>query len=62
MPRQSKLPQSKPRQCEPLPSEPPQSVQQAFTGRHGAWDAGGGAPSLILPNLWLGGQDVISNP
>ncbi|CAJ1338315.1 unnamed protein product, partial [Effrenium voratum] len=22
----------------------------------------GGAPSLILPNLWLGGQDVLENP
>lgn len=22
----------------------------------------GGAPSLILPNLWLGGQDVLDNP
>ncbi|CAK9076146.1 unnamed protein product [Durusdinium trenchii] len=22
----------------------------------------GGAPSLILPNLWLGGQDVLDSP
>jgi len=42
-------------------------VEVFGTFRPRDWDffasrAMGGAPSLILPNLWLGGQDVLDNP